>query len=292
VSFKYIDENISTDNPFIDILMYNLKILLFNCIVKDEDAANKAETKASLNESEIYMSCIENTASLGIFPEIPEQFMRDVGMSDRDIQIYKNFGNDYMFIPEDDGFTTYRKDLLNLMRPYYIRNYEEKNEYYRKICGLPPLGDWGIPMRDYDYLIPSHFYYSGEFVHEIGASACAELESLGILDIIKADYPDAEYLNYVTAGISIYDARKKLDFQLLFTPKEGLDSMVVEEFETVYNSRREYLLKAVYSDAMGIESEYYHKVMTVYLLLMVMMDILSEVQSHIIKLDILDRRCI
>lgn len=292
MSFKYIDENISTDNPFVDILMYNLKILLFNCIVKDEDAANKAETKESLNDSEIYMACMENTASLGIFPEIPEQFMRSVGMTDRDIQIYKNFGNDYMFIPEDDGTTTYRRDLLNLMRPYYIRNYEEKNEYYRKICGLPPLGDWGIPMRDYEYLLPSNFYYSGEFVHEIGASACAELESLGILDIIKADYPDAEYLNYITAGITIYDARKKLDFQLLFVPREGLDSMVVEEFETVYNSRREYLLKAVYSDAMGIESEYYHKVMTVYLLLMVMMDILSEVQSHIIKRDILDRRCI
>ena len=266
---EFAKDNQQTDNPFVDKLLKNLKILAYNCIIKDENAADKAETPESLKNAELYEACIENRVSLALFDYIPDQFLRRAGLNDQLINLYHVYHENVDIIPKDDDESHYRHRLVSMLRPWFISNYEEKNEYYRMITGKPPLNDWGIP----------------------GVDVFRDLDNYGVLDIIKNDYPNAKYLNYVTAGITSYEARRNLDFMILYTPSDA-DYNITEEFLKVYQERREYLIRNVYSSIMEIQSEHYHAAMQIYLLIMTMVDMLANVQSHIVKKDILDRRCI
>ena len=197
------------------------------------------------------------------------------------------------FLIKETG-TTYRARLVKKLRPWFLLNFNELNEYYRKITGKPPLNGWGIPVRDYEDIIEERlpgFTYYGDFIHEIGREACQDLEDAGVLDIIRQDYPNDDYLNYLTAGLSSYDCRKCSDFMILWIPN-NCDELLTREFNRIYNERREFLLRSVYNSAMELESEHYHATMQIYLLVMTMVDMIAEVQTHIVKKDLLDRRCI
>ena len=67
---------------------------------------------------------------------------------------------------------------------------------------------------------------------------------------------------------------------------------VISEFENKYAANRDFVQTAVYSQAMEVASTEYHSFMILYTLLITMMDILTEIQSHIVKKDILNRRCV
>lgn len=290
---EFENDNIQSENPFVDKLFKNLKILAYNCIIKDEYTANRLETEESLRNADIYMACMENRVSLAMFENIPEQFLRAVGLPDYIIRSYYNTGCTVDFIPKDNPAEgiTYRSQLVSILRPWFLLNYTELNDYYRKITGQPPLNDWGIPVRDYESYIPDGFVYQGDFFHEIGLDACRDLEAAGVLDIVRQDYPNAKYLDYLTSGLSVYDVRKSLDFMILWMP-DTCDYYITEEFRQRYQERRDFLLRTVYNSAMEIESEHYHSVMQIYLLVMTMVDMLADVQTHIAKKDFLDRRCI
>ena len=286
-------EDLLSDNPFVDKLLKNLKDLVYRSIVKDEYAADRAETTESINNAEIYMACMENRVSLAMFENIPDQFLREVGLDESTIRLYKYFNYNIDVIPRDNDKINrhYRANLVSKLRPWFLMNYEEKNEYYRMITGKPPLDEWGIPMRDYEKLMPEGFIYTGEFVHEIGAKACRELEAYGVLDAMRSDYPNAKYLDYLTAGLSPYDVRKSLDFMILWSP-EDCDYNITQEFLHRYQERREFLITTVYNSAMEIESEHYHATMQIFLFIMTMVDMLADIQSYMTKKMILDRRCI
>lgn len=285
MSLRFIDDKIMTSNPFIDLILYNLKVLGFNCVIKDQKKADNAETAESIKNAGLYEACLEGHAVLGLFDYIPHDFLKRVGMTDDQIWLYENFHDQY-YIPD-----RYHQPLLDLLVPWFIDTYVETNEYYRMLLGKPPMGDPGIPMRDYEYLFPEGFEYTGDFIDEIGVDLCTTLDDAGVLDVIKADYPDAKYLDYITYGLDIYTIRNKLDFQILWYPSDTNVS-VTQEFLYKYQEDRDYMLATVYTSAMEIESEYYHSVMQIYLILITMIDILVDVQSHIVKKDILDRRCI
>lgn len=321
MSLKFTEDILGTENPFVDLLMYNLKVLAFNSVIKDEFQANNYETKESAKAGELYIDCKENKATIELFDLIPDSILIKAGLPQEQIDLYKNSGNDIFYIPKDTVWnpdtglyepsgTHYEEKLKPLLQDWYIKKYErnhfegEQNDYYRKIIGIPPKGEWGIPMREYEYLLPEGFTYEGSYVHEIGTDACKTLDRLGIIDLMKIEYPEAEYLNYICAGITPYDARKKLDFQILYAPSEidlSYDNTelnpltfrsMIQEFEDKYAQNRDFMMTAVYSTSMEIGSEYYHTFMIIYTLLVTIFDILSEIQTHIVKKDILNRRCV
>lgn len=285
MSLPYEEDKILTENPFVDLLVYNIKILGYSCVIKDQATADKNETVDSLKESAVYIACVLGTAEVGLFTQIPHSFLVQVGMSTSEIAAYEK-DYDASTIPD-----TYHDALVALLIPWYEKNYSEKNEYYRMITGQPPLGELGIPMRDYEYLIPDDITYTGNYLHEVGYKVCQSLDAAGVLDVIKAEYPNYKYLNYLTQGITIYNARNKLDFQIIWYP-ETLNYSLTEEFLMRYANNREFMISTVYTSAMEVESDYYHNFMITYVILITMIDLITSVQSHIVKRDVLDRRCI
>lgn len=271
-----------TENPFVDSLLYCVKLLAFGSIIKSSEKADTAETENSIIQSDLYIASIENRGVFDLFT-YTEKILSKSSLPKANMSDYLR---DKYLIPE-----AYRDEVTALAMASTIENYNEENEYYRLVCGLPPNGEYGIPVKNYEYLIPDGNAVTVTYVHELGADGARMLDLYGILDIIKADYPDAEYLNYMTAGISIYTARKAMDYQIIYMPTTSIVE-IDDKFKSKYETNRSYVIRAVYSEAFKVKSDYYDSFIGLLIMLMTMVDMLTEVQEHIVKKDILDSRCI
>lgn len=294
MSLPFSEDKLTTQNPFIDLVFYNLKLLAFNSIIKDQAKADRYETTESLRNASLYIACVENHIELDMFKGIqyPRDLLIEAGLDEKELWVYENFKDEY-YIPDE-----YRPKLTKLLRQWFIDTYmddKELNPYYRNLVGYPAIDQWGIPVREYEYLFPDYLDYdkSATYMHELSNDTIKELDGLGILNIILMQYPDHKYLKYKTYGIDIYEARKKLDYQILWYPENAdVDYSVTEEFLMKFTQNRKFMLESVYSYAMELEEKNYHDMMMIYLIISVLVDILADIQSHIIKKDILDRRCI
>ena len=275
-------QRLYTENPFVDSLLYFTKILAYGSVIKMQDIANANETKQSANDGDVYILIEEGRETFDIFDYTKEELLA-AGVPASSV---KKYLKDKHEIPE-----VYRPALCAIGKKAFLDRFEEKNNYYRMITGLPDYEDYGIPIKNYEYLIPAGETWSGSYVHELGYQGCRMLEKYGILDIIKDDYPDAKYLEYVTCGITLYKARKAIDFQLLYRPSLNLPE-IEDLYDEKFNENRTYMIHTQHSEAMKLRSDYYENVMGLMILLMTMCDMMEEVQDRLVKKDILDMRCI
>lgn len=274
----------TTDNPFIDSLLYCVKILSYGSIIKDERAANEHEQLDSLHQAELYIYAMENGADYQMY-DYDEAMIASV-ITPEYIMHLPTFVKNKNAIPE-----RFRDKLVQLARQKVIDNYVEKNNYYRMLAGLPDYGDKGIPFGPYSYLLPKGEVVNVPYVHELGPDGAKMLELYGILDAIKMDYPKAKYLDYMYAGISIYKARKSVDKQILYMPTSG-NKAIDDLFQRKYELVRTYVARRVDSKAMEYESSNYQGFLCAFIFFLTILDMVVEVQDHIIKKDILDARCI
>lgn len=131
---------IVTENPLIDELVYYSKIMALGTILKMDSEADKYETAQTLNSSDIYMSCIEGKASHYMF-EYTVSDLISVGILSTDPRM-----NTFLQYP-DRIPEPYKTNLLNKSVKNYIDNYEEQNEYYRMLNGLPKYRYQVIPEQ-------------------------------------------------------------------------------------------------------------------------------------------------
>ena len=280
------DANMSkvlTDYPFSDVLVYYTKILGIGCIVKSEQDALNAETTRTKFMGDLYTQSVEGIADYRMYDYTPKVLAR-AGVP---VELIPRIIDEPSNIPKQ-----FRAKAHKLMEKEFIKRYVEENEYYRRILGLPPLGKHPIfvpkHLQDFklsiDYEVP---------LHEMTPNAIKIMEKAGIWKKIKDIYngPDYEYLDFIKADVDIYKARKAEDFQLLYIPSVGVQ-VLEEKFVRRFNANRAFSMTTVYSDAYKFESKYYDAWMAIFIIIQTMVDIISELQEHVINLDIFDERCI
>nr|DAE82477.1 MAG TPA: hypothetical protein [Caudoviricetes sp.] len=272
------------DNPFTDSLLFYIKTLAYGCIIKSEVDATAGETMDSIRNAELYIYAMENGADFNMYT-YTEQMLVSV-LSPGDLVHLNLYLKHKSAIPD-----IYRPILIKKARKEVIDNYVETNNYYRMICGLPDFGDRGIAFAPYSYLLPPGEDVIVPYIHEMGPDGAKMLEMYGIMDKIRADHPKAKYLDYISAGIPIYKARKCIDKQILYMPSSGnadIDDLFQEKYELV----RTFVRRRVDSTAMEYESEHYQGFLTSFIFFITMLELITEVQDRIIKKDMLDARCI
>lgn len=279
----YEVKKILTDYPFVDELVYYTKILAYNAVIKNEAIANKYENLESQINANIYMACVEGKAKFSIFRSIPESVLIECAIP---ASIRQACLIDKYNIPE-----TKRNLVTNKMVTYTINNYEEMNTYYRRLMGLPPIGDKGIKVPS-DLITDELDVNWKTPLHKMEIREINLLEGYGILQQIKEANPDLLYLSYLgDNAISPYVARKAVNFQILYIP--NVDSVeVLEKFKTKYEANRIYAIRTIYSEAFKYGSDHYDEFIIILILIMTMIDIISEVQEFILKKEIFDNRSI
>ena len=244
-----------TDYPFVDVLIYYVKQLAMHCIVKSETEASAAETLRTEYMGDLFIQSIEGTADWRLY-DYNQTILSKIGLPANLMDVCIADPDN---IPEE-----FREAAKKEASDNFLRNYIEENEYYRKIMGLPMLGDSGLLVPEefrivnigVDYNIPLHLMKD---------SAISILEERGIWDNILARYTDDKYayLKYIKSGVDNYKARKAENFQLLFLP--NIDNTVVKEkFQRRFSVNRAYALTTLYSEAHKFDSKYYDAWMTIF----------------------------
>ena len=207
------------------------------------------------------------------------------------------------------------------MQNYYPSHHEELNNYYRTLIGLPPLDDNGKVMEDtlkstYDAehdqnislthkkfidRLPEGVYPESHWNQEIykfDAYDIGILNQYGILeDWLVAcgsdlNNPRYKYLRYLgDEKLDLYTCSKAMNFQLIGIPTID-DSEFKRKFTDTYVVNRDYIIRAVYSEAHKFQSDYYDKFIIIFILMNTIMDCLTGITDHIINREVFDSRCI
>lgn len=280
MSFK-IDQ-VYTENPFVDIIVYNAKLLGINTILKMKDVADNNETAESLANAEMYIACMEGTYIWSLFDEFSEDVLRKSGLTGASLI--------EAIIDKETIPINMRKTVMDNAALEYIENYEELNNYYRMLYGLPPVGyekvyvdtDWIPPTGvDIDLTIP---------VHEMNGDLIYILDQNGVLDdMYSLDPENRGYLKYLDKKISPYAARKAASFYPIYVP--SIDSTELsDEYKDRLEINRKYAISTIYSNAYKYESEYYDNFIAVFIILNTIIDMISRVQEFIARKEVIDLR--
>ena len=274
---------IKTENSLLDEVIYNLKLIMNTCVVKDTEKAHNNETDNSARNAGIWMMCVEGRAKFDLF-RYTEDDLKNAGMPSYLIEKWRE---DKDSIPDK-----YRDILTKQKSDFYISNYIEENNYYRELMGIPNFGEEGIKLTsECISMMPDDIRIDYDlYVHQMDTDKIDLLYSLGVIDKLIEKYPDKLYLNHMgTRSIPLVIARSAKKFGLLYVTGEAQEA-VVTRFKDKYERARVYTLRTIYSDAYKYNSDYYDQYIMVLIMVQTFIDMLAEIPDYLIKKDIFDIR--
>lgn len=217
---------------FLKTLYADLVSMIKDMVVKRVDFARENETIDSARSFETYLACLNGTRYFYSFKNYEKDVLKKFMSEDQAVACSLKSEE----IPED-----LRNQVVDAQSEWFIENYEETNEYYRMLMGLPRRDDhlW-IYVRD-QAGIPADIP-----IHMLSTEQISKLEIRGVLAQLKKDFPDKEYLNYL--GVNSIDhitARLSKPFEIL---RLGASSnpRAEEMFREQYYGARNYIMATVY----------------------------------------------
>ena len=236
----------STINPMSRLYDDMLQILR-SMTIKYSYLADKNESLAVRSNAEMYLMAYEKKDTFFSYDDYSEEdfLIADASLDEATIISYRN---DLTTVP-----IALQSKLLNNKREYIINNYEELNDYYRMLNGLPNLDEdyfiFYLPDEMYErYNIPK-----GIPIHkiedEVGSYYIRAIESSGYIDklIEENTEPEAQYLQHLgSRRISIPFARRSRNFAILYLNPYNIMDTTYNEFIRIYEQCRSYFMSTIY----------------------------------------------
>lgn len=189
--------------------------------------------------------------------------------------------------------------LMDYMRKKIISEYVEENPYYRMINGQPPLTDtyedFIYPdvklLEDYGFTetFDAADYKNRTPLHLLPKDTLFALDSAGIIDTIQAEHPDKKYISYVaTRRVSIVEARRAHNFELLYFPRQDNNSRFYRDFIFYYDEAREYFMSVIFNHNFSAKYEYYDGFIGLMILTMTVQRMISNLFKIVVERDFYD----
>lgn len=275
-----------TDTPLIDEVVRQCKEMIYNGIViKDAEEADKYETVSSAKKADRYSDIIQGLDIYEMYTYSYSTLMQIPYMT-KSLAI--QYARNNSLIPKE-----IHTALLNIERKKFLMEYEEENNYYRMLYGLPDLGDKPIYLSDSQVnRINASEFDVGKAIHEMNNNEISILDTYGIIDELINTYPDKRYLMHLgEKRINPYIARKAVPFALLYLPPCESNE-IHEKFIDLINKNRQYILSTLYSEAFKYQSDYYDKFIASMIITQAFIDMIVLSPEYIIKRDLFDMRTI
>lgn len=279
-------ERIYTETPLIDEIVYQVKGMIMEGIVlKDIEEANNNETLNSIRQSDKYADIIEGKDRFELW-EYDYNTIIKLPSITKEMAVMYAMNN--ALIDEKS-----KPLLLKIKQEEFLDRYEEQNNYYRMLNGLPDLGDRGILLTDDQVSRLNVKYFDvGKRVHEMSNNEINLLDNFGILDEIKETHPEKRYLWHLgEKKIDPYIARKTLPFGVLYLPVCE-SSEVYNKFKDRLEINRVFFLQTMYSQAYKFQSDYYNKFVMCMIIIHSFVDMIDLSPEYIIQRELFDMRTI
>ena len=244
---------IATDINPISSLYYDMIEIIQSSIVKFQSRAIPQESLEVRKYVDRYFDALLKRDTFFTYKDYTEQEFRDIGIYDQ--TLIQKYQHNLDLVEKQD-----RQYLLENRRRQIILSYNEPNEYYRLLNGIPKKEDtdcfyvpeevskqYGIPLD-----LPIH-----KIEDVMGEYYISIVESLGIIDQLIEAHPEKEYLTHLgSRRVSIYKARTAKNFDLLYVSSK-VSSTVKNKFEVIYYQCREYMVSVVYNNYMSFMIDNY-----------------------------------
>lgn len=270
-------KNIDLDNtnPLED-LYEDFQRIVKQAVIKFQVKAEMYETMETKMWADQYIAAKNKQDTFYSYTDYDEDDVREAGLMHSLHLIELVREGRYTEIPQ-----MYHQPLLEVRRKFVIKTFEEQNEYYRCLNGLPPLDReakfWyyvpkSIAKRyKIDEDIPIHkiqdYYNNIEPGH--GDYLIHALEGLGILDKIYAEHPYDAYVQFIgSKRISIQHAREAKNFEIIYMNQGALKTIEYDEFIRIYEECRLYFMTVIYQREHRKVIEYYDNFIGMCIMLM------------------------
>lgn len=274
-----------TDNPILDEIIYQCQNMIRGIVLKDEERANNNETLLSIQKSDLYAMVIEGKAKFPFFTYTFEILSQVPSISRNQAMMW---AKNNALIPDE-----LKPTLLELAKKKFLENYEEQNNYYRMLYGLPNIGEAGIHLSPEEIdMIGIESFDVSKYVHEMDDSEATILYKKGVIDVLLEKYPDKLYLKHLgVKRVEPYIARKMPRFSLLYLPPTE-STEVFNKFRERIEINRVFILKTMYSEAYKFESEYYDRFIMIMIIVQSLDDMVALAPEYIISRELFDLRTI
>lgn len=276
--------NDSNINPYSGIFNAIQLILTDNMIIKYNYKAEEYETMETKGSADMYLSALDEMDNFYSYNDYTREELYLAGITDSILIDRILSRNDWSLVPRQ-----FRDALVKLRREKIINEYEEANDYYRMLNGLPPIETQSFNFHyidnetalryEIDRRIPIHQIqdYYNEVEPLKGDYFINILEGLGIITQLQKDYPDEEYLKFIgSKRISIQTARKAKNFEIIRINQGNIRAIVYDSFLTLYTQARDYFISVVYTPYFRNYIEYYDNFIAMNIMLMTIHQLLSR----------------
>lgn len=216
-----------------ELFLNELLRISSNIIWKNPQKALDSEDSDNAIQVEQFNLASQGQLTFDLIYKFDEEALRSIGLSE--IQVIQ-YSDDPLSIPDDLRDICTEKQI-----EYILAHFEEKNNYYRMLNGLPDIDDT-------DYLYNTKYPLLSDSttpIHLLSLNQLYNLEDKGYLDELRSQYPQKKYLNHLTSKkIDIYTARNIDDYGILWLPESEYETLV-DDFKETYSSCR-YLITNVY----------------------------------------------
>ena len=240
----------SNVNPLTN-LYKSFNTLLKNITIKYTGIAEDNETIDSKMYADEYLDALHKRDTFDTYSDYTEYEMREVGILDANI-IIEVLRGDINKVPRE-----FRNPLLELRRKSIIKNYEEKNNYYRMLNGYPDKDDKRFLYPPEDIIL--NYNLRGDIpIHQIqdyynsissgqGDYYISIIEGYGYIEELYKNNPDKKYLKFIGSNrISISIARNAKNFQIIQLKDSSVKDVLIDEFIRIYEQCREYFINIIY----------------------------------------------
>ena len=263
-----------------ELFLSELLRISSNIVWKDPKKVQMYESNVDSIEVEQYKLAVQGKLTFDLVYKFDVDALINAGIDPYKAQYYSD---DSDGIPEE-----FRNICTQKQMEYILENYNEENDYYRMLNGLPALED-------------NEYFYNTEYpdisdgltpIHKLDISQLYQLESVGFIEKLIEDNPDKKYLNFLTdKKISIYTARQAADFSILWMESSGLGNLQ-EDFKEVYNSCRYMTMNVYYSKTFNQNNPEYTGYIGMNILFMTIMQMMHRFLDTDITRDFYDEESI
>lgn len=265
---------------FLDTLFKDLQTIMKSVVIKFEKYAKENETVDSLRESDRYISARNAEDTFHTYQTFDVPAITNAGVLDP--VLAKTYAKDKYLIP--DGL---RETVVEEQRKLIINSYEEKNNYYRTLQGLPDNEDDKFIFLDKS--VYEEFKLDPKLaIHQLDDEAILKIEKRGILDGIKSLYPNKKYLNFLgTNRVDLVRARTAKNFAILALPR-GISESFYDEFSNTYEQCREYFMSVIHIKDFSKRYDLYDNFIGLMIMVMTIQRVMTNTFKYGIDRDFYD----
>ena len=226
-------------------LFADIKKILEFIEFKDNNEALTYETSESKSSAEMWMN-----AKLGNDTYVTYVKYWDISMFQEVLPNVKYRNVSYWMSHPYNVPIDFRDILLEKGREKFLSSYEEKNDYYRMLNGLPPLN---TPESEFIYLSEptrNQLHASKEPIHLLSPLIQNSYMSTDEYKKVLEDNPDKKYLRYLGLyKIDTFTARHAKDFDIIRYPlnRSDISPNLINIFAETYENYREYVMVTLYN---------------------------------------------